>query len=424
MAQRAIVERQAIESAAEDSVRQAEQRRCDAERRVEELKQKRRQAEVEHSRSLSTEDLNNESHVAAIAQEIEVIWKAAAAHAKQARSDTAAQRAREEREIAEINTDFERRSAAYERSLEEYDALCAERVAEAQKRVREAEEAVQKVWEESQVMVQSSREEAEGCVQEHTCVGGNAVDDTNQKLCNEELQLATELADIAARVKAVNDDRSAEEWVVTLRTKVYADIDTRRALCDKRVKECLDIIARLTSEASEAAAAAAHRAQMCQVKTDRQVEEITAGMEKFGDSSHKDKFLEVQSSLNDVARSAKEEFSQRFCAFQEEVDQQTREADRALVNADRKVEELRVWASGLIDEKAQAMDRSIEDIRTQRGLIVAESSAKVQKVQDQMVQYVGSQFEDMLASLSKSAPEEVPLRLDYSSAVNGGEKRV
>merc|ERR1719183_746891 len=99
-AQRAIEERQAVESAAESAVREAEQRRLDAERRILELKQKREQAEAEHVRANAAEDLNNESELALIEQQIEKTWKAAAAHSSEARRATAAQRERGQQEIA------------------------------------------------------------------------------------------------------------------------------------------------------------------------------------------------------------------------------------------------------------------------------------------------------------------------------------
>jgi hypothetical protein len=416
-AQRAARERQQAESSAEVSVQSASARRIDAERCLEELQKERRAAEAEHARVLSAEEVDHEAALRAIDREIEEVWKAAAAHSSQARRDTAAQRTREEREIAEAKADSERRSAAYECALNEYDAECDAGIAKAGERKREAELAVESAWKECEAQVQSTQDEREREMQECHRRQDAAIDETNKQLADLESELAAELADISAQEQAAGQGIDAVENIFELRAQIARDIEKRRSLRDARVQECVDVIARLTREASDAAAAAAHRIQVIQARTDKQVETVTAEIEKFAGSTHMGKIAEMHSTSRAAIATAKDEYSRRLKVFQEQTQVQTREADMALVSADKRVEELRAWSTGLIDESSQAMDNSIKDMRHERARIVADSSAKVQRTQDQMVQYVGSQFEEMVLALNKTDPVEMPLRLDISSAI-------
>lgn len=415
--QRAVEQREAVQSAAEAAGKDAERRRVEAEKALEDLQKRRREAEKAYAAARASEETNNEAELALIERKIEATWKQAAAHSSNARRDAAAQRARGQREIAEANADFERWSTAYERSLEEYDASCDAGVTAAHQRVLEAEVVAQKAWEDCDVQMQSFHTEADGQVQERNVLKDSAVVDTNKQLIDEEEQLESELVKIKRSEEVAREDRTAEERVKSFQNEVAEDMQQRREWCDARVQENLDTVARLTKEAADGAASAARRAQAAQTRSDRQVEAITVDVEKFADSNYKGKILELQSNLKDVIAAANHEFTQRLQAFREQTDKQTRRADEALVKADRKVEEVRVWAGGLMDQTSQSLSGSIKDIRGERERVVTESFEKVRQTQNQMVQYVGSQFEDMLESLSKTQPLGVPLQLDYSAAV-------
>lgn len=420
-AQRFREQQHDVETTANASEKAAEQRRLDAEHRIAAIKMERQQAEAQHRSRLAAEETDHEVELGNLERKIVSAREQAAQQTADARQKIAWEKKTNLERIGQARADFERERLQFERSLDDFDLNADAAIAAAQQKAKDAEEAAKAAWSQFEEHSKAAHAVAADRVIEYTRSRDSTVGDVNAKLAEIEENLDKELGAVSAREEAASKDQSAEQRLEAVRIAVMDEICRRRNECDTNVAAGLDKIARRTSEASEAAASTAARIKAVQEDADKQVEDIRRSMEKFAEGSHQGKIMELQAKLGEAIAAARSEFVMRLQRFQDETSRQSREADQALVAADQRVEDLRQKANARMEAQVISMSQDISSIRGEREQLVAETDTKVRKTQDQMVQYIGSQFQDMLESLQQTDPPEVPIRLDFTALALAGE---
>mmetsp|Transcript_99538 Transcript_99538/g.172785 ORF Transcript_99538/g.172785 Transcript_99538/m.172785 type:complete len:517 (+) Transcript_99538:97-1647(+) len=414
-AQRYREQRQEIERATQTALQAALQRRLEAEQRVAAVSKERQQAEADHRVLLAAEETDHEVEMKALEAALEAVRQAEIRETAQSRRNVAATKEQCARDVTQAHQDFETERINYERALDEFDANADAAVKAAQQRCQDAEAFAQDKWSQFEEQSKAAHADAEDRVALYNRNRDGTVIDVNARLAEIETSLNQELKAISAREQSALSNRTPEQRLQATTVSVMEDICRRRNECDSSIADSLDRIAKMTSEAEQGAAKTSARVQAAEDNADRNIEAIRAGLEKFAQGDHQGKIIELQASLNNAIAGAQNEFLLRLQRFREEADRQSREASEALAAADQRVEELRQQANARMETQMLGMSEDISSIRDEREQLRLDTTSKVQKTQDQMVQYIGSQFEDMLDSLSKTGPPEVPIRLDFTA---------
>lgn len=333
------------------------------------------------------------------------------------RMEVAEERERRKLEVAEKQASFQRQLEGLTRDLQEHSAACREAVAAAGEHRRHAEEASQGAWQTSDRQMKASSEEAGRLARQGALGGEEACAEADRRLAALEEEFQQSLRTIQDREAAARADHTADARAAEVRAALAQEVSARREACRRFAQRCDEDIAGLAEELRAAGAEAAKRAWLAREAADREVLAALTDMERFAEGRHCSRIVELQAQLNSAVFSARKGLERQDRRLREDITRQADEATSAVVMGDLRVSQLRDCQSIREEQRSRVVDQDLRAIHVEQEALASQEQQRLHVMQRHMVEYMGSQMDDMLELLDTTEPTRIPPRLHFSGAV-------
>lgn len=399
---RAQSTRAEVEHSHTQAMQAVEARTQTTRRKLEELRAVRSQLMEAHRSRLAEQEQHHTEEVAAIERKISEIRRAADERAKEGRQQTADQKRRQEAQVASLQATFRMQVEELEVGMERYMSECERAIDRAERRVKEAGKATDDASRLCSEHVANVHMEASEQLRLHDHHRQAKKTDIDLMLGEHEEALALRLVGSAEREVATLTNRSEEDRMRNEVRAIEARIQQRRQECDELCRSRWLEAKALFDEVSEAGNRTAARIAECQDRADVAVHSSLAKLVENG--SHEDHILHVQAQLNAALAAMREEFASRLTEFRQVADRQQRDAGVALVDADRRVEELRSEAKAQTEGRLRDAESAIRALHEEMVQAHGSAAQNLECARSEMVKFLETREEDLRCALTEVGP--------------------